>query len=89
MFVSSDIGFDRILAIHSIPIPLFRSMPPTIISFTQTELITYVARCGRGKGIGGGREGKGGSSSKLHLGSSVVRRTNCSRNRARDGAARQ
>jgi hypothetical protein len=46
---------------------------PTIISSsTKTDLITYVAGGGRGKGIGGGREGKGGSSSKLHLGSSVV-----------------
>lgn len=36
--------------------------------------ITYVARGGRGESIGGGREGNGGSSRKLHLDSVLGRR---------------
>ena len=64
--------------VHSIPITFFHnriclSQTPTIISSTPNELITYVAGGGRGESIGGGREGNGGSSSELHLGSVVSR----------------
>jgi len=60
-------------AFHSVPIfpsmPLLGTDDNNILSSTLNELITYVAGGGRGKGIGGGREGNGGSSSELHLGS--------------------
>jgi hypothetical protein len=70
MICSSDL-----LSIISIPILLLETSSLIDLFAPQYILfITYVAGGGRGESIGGGREGNGGSSRKLHLDSVLGRR---------------